>query len=233
MPRSVPLRTKRVAKQPIDVFIDALRTVVAHSNPRWSDQHLYGTVVTYTNTQPLLVDHLDAGEVGWKKTNIVKVEPRRPIYLPPLAGDPTYLPLLICDWDFGSGTKPADQRSLRLKMVREWNAESQALDAADRRVRIASVHLDAGNPGEWNFFHLQLTQRPTPHMKGVYHKDADWLPSELPRIPLPAAGPSELLLCVLVGLYGPHDDLVAAVHGAIAKHDQCNMMTSIVKNATA
>jgi len=229
MAKAKPLPKAFEEADPLDVFIGALRAVVDYATPSWSQQnHLFDVVRSYTRTTPLLSEQVAKIEPRWRQTRIVTIEPKYPIYLPPLEADTSFMPLLICSWDFREGGQDPDQRSLRLKMVREWSPT----DGDDeRRVRIASVHLDSANPREWNYFHLQLTQRPTPHFAEIYGADAEWLPAELPRIPLPASSPSELLLCLLVGLYGFQHGVVDAALRAVVKRDPCAMMMRVVTTA--
>lgn len=168
------------------------------------------------------IGQFEADRKVWDTTKVVEVTPHVPIFLPPLPFDKDYLPLLMLRWDFRNGG--SGKRTIRLKLA--------SLDAqSDNRLQIASVHMDAPNEAPWKYAHLQWTAKPTKEFRGIYHVPLTWMPQELPRLPLPASTPAELIVCCLVGLYGSSHELIGDAMRAVHELDTCEMMRRVLRVA--
>ena len=129
------------------------------------------------------------------------------IYLPPLADNSDFVPVLSLEFDLG---KPHGNIRFTVMMLLGSKTET-AISYQGIAYRFELGHLGSGH----DYYHVQFTN-PGQNFGG--NDDSlgcpSWIPTKMPRILTPAKGASTLILCVLLSFYGkvsPISDLLSNV----------------------
>lgn len=127
--------------------------------------------------------------------------PRTHLYLPTVwKGGAVQVPVLTWTFDFGLA-RPQASLYLALLQVPEVSGQLQALGL---RFETPEEGGD-GAESAHNYWHAQVTRgftRERPLEDRGRALCPEWLPDSYPAFPLPATTPAELLVCVLISLYG-------------------------------
>lgn len=191
-----------------DEYLDAVGNILLHivdvAVAEWEEctTDLYSFLAA--KAFPRRPEQIERELKQWREEGRILINSRNPVYLPPLKEEAEFVALLLMDWTFAERNDFGSQRSIRLQMFRRRTG----VDTFDGRLNTFCVHLDGPNKAPWNFYHMQVCNRETPGFEDTYHESPEWLPRNLPRIPVSAINPAELLFCLVVGLYGIQHTLV-------------------------
>ncbi len=130
--------------------------------------------------------------------------PRVHLYLPTMWKSGVQVPVLTWKFDFSEETlKLSLYLALLQRPVVPGEARFGPLQAMG--LRFESPEGTDDEPSAHGYWHTQITRgftRDRPLMDGGRHLCPEGLPESNPALPVPAATPAELFLCMLISLYG-------------------------------
>ena len=129
------------------------------------------------------------------------VPPHLHLYLPTIwKGNAVQVPILTWKYNF-SLAKPQTSLYVALLQIAETSGRLQGIG-----LRFETPEEPGeGSESAHNYWHAQITRgftRERPLMDGDRALCPEWFPESYPAFPLPAYTPEELVVCMLVSLYG-------------------------------
>ena len=115
------------------------------------------------------------------------------IYLPPLANNPEFIPILTVDCN-----RKESKMNFRVEMYKDH----KEMNGRKRRVGIG-VRFESPNKGEsHNFWHAQLMYTTDASRSVRLPGCPEWIPDEVPCLPIAAKHVITFLICLVIAFYG-------------------------------
>lgn len=135
------------------------------------------------------VEELEASLPSEGRVN-AEFPPNRFLYLNPITGSGTLLPVIRLKCDFGRSIPEVRIRmGLFLKDGLETKAIGYRLEAPE-------------GPGVHHYYHVQMIRGFERHSHFTTDECLNWFPDQAPTFPLDVDSPVKLILSLLIGLYG-------------------------------
>jgi hypothetical protein len=188
--------------QELKSFRDLVLTVWEHHENPWDysnkdAQKIYELVNSHF--RPLSSDN-EVEEGLPSEQRVTGAFKTRYLYLNPVTHGTIMVPVLTLKADFGRSI-PEVRFQLGLFLLHKGDVRWIGFRFE------APEGIDAAGAGRHHYYHVQMIRGLHTSIPFPSNEHLEWIPDKEPTFPLDADGPSKLLLCVLVSLYGVQEVL--------------------------